>query len=501
MTPRLTKSLTRGTLYILLLAVISMVSYGGVLQYTFWIDDWGYLWEAFHNVHELLKSWIHLGTSLEFFVGARLFGTEPIPWLICGIILRVGAAYAVSLATGALTKSKKAAMISGIFFAVFAVGVQAVGWPNAYVVFMAAIGICVGIYGIITYFEKGTKGDLYVGLLGIFSALALDFARAVPIIFIVLLLLYSDRSKRSYFGKKIMLWIIGGLVVTAIGVVLLEPSAFTYSVLFKSIAKYHFSAIFFYKSLQFTENIFGSIWNLCTGWITTMVQDPGNGVYHRLYSRGTFIVIMLTLCFAFYQYVIKKEKAWGLVLLCVLWLPLFYLPQWLYEPRITVDVTHRYLVIPSIGFIILISYCVSRVRNIRLQIAFIVLFLIINIVNSQKYIANALVYRSADINTIVLKAVEASVADSNKRNIFVFFGQDPVKVNVLDLSGNAHFALDEHQTTFVQRAVVTTDVSSIIKQVQLGDIMLSQVYSWDVNNSGAVVDISKSLRESIQKVL
>lgn len=496
MTPRLKKSLTQGMLYFLVLAIIAMVSYGGVLQYGFWIDDWAYLWMANYTPRWLLNFWMHFGTSLEFVVFKNLFGNQPMIWMFLGIVLHVGAAYAVFLMTRALTRSKTAGIISGFFFSTFAVGVQATGWPNAYVVLMEAILLCLGVFGIIRYFESDKIGDAYLGFFCFVVALGLDFVRAVPIAIVVYLLSYLFEKKKARTGRKIVTWVFGAVVLLTPVIFIWVKPALPDATLYKAILRYHISPIFVYKSLQYLENLFGSLWNLVTGWLLRMPQDPGFGFYHRLFSRLTCSIVVVTLLTAMYQFIVRKSRSWYMIGFCVMWMILFYLPQWLFEPRITFYAAHRYMVIPSIGFIVLISWGISKIPRLTTQIALVVLFMIINIYTSRKFISDALVYRSNDINTTVMTAVEASVTQNNHKKVFIFFGQDPVKLNVLDF-GIPHYALDMHITSQNQWPTVTTNIPMVQQQIRSGALQISDVYSWEVKNNGAVTDFSKIIRENV----
>lgn len=258
-------------------------------------------------------------------------------------------------------------------------------------------------------------------------------------------------------------------------------------------------------------NYFCSLANLMLGWLFRFKEDASSGVYNKVASRIGALVFCLLLGLGYY-YRKTKSKRIGIVVFSLLWMFLFYIPNWLFEPRLTVGGTHRYMALSSFGFILAISYGLVFIRKRILLVGCLLLFIVCNMLTANYWIHVASSYRASGLVNSLWETIDRDVSKSKGQLIFDFEGEDPVKTYALTLSGPSPFALFRRITNVYDIPIVTGDRKLIQRLlceanvtrdepgavvVQKEIVPLNHVYAWRVSRNGILTDISFATRREL----
>ena len=502
-------------LFVLFLFTCALITYRGILHFSFWKDDWILLWNGLYHPELFMGKWLHPATNIEFILLSRWFGKNPLLWHLFGIMLRSAAAGSVALMINKITKSVATGILSGMLFATSAIGLDAVGWPSAHVVLVALSFLCLGFSFFIDCVHKPSGRILILFVLWTSVGILADPWRALPVVFLFWLFIALFGSTRLVSFMRTMQ--IPSLVVLAIVVIL-------FSLWHREVIWGTRLAIFLSHQWQHPLVVFGkmvlvntysnSLFNLVTGWILVLAEDGSTGVYNRVNALTGGIGLVTVTVWSLVG-IKKRNKHARVVLFFVLWMLLFYLPNWLFEPAITVGATHRYLVISSVGFLGLIAYGATHMRPVFLAGLFTVCFIAANYLVVQQRLAFASRYRSAGVVDTVWNTIDHSVASTNGVKIFMYTGQDPLVTYVLNLSGSAPFALRRNIDDPNVFPIITADTEKILyylctqhpivsvfgKDVRLDTgIAISNVFAWNLTNDGVLTDMSLSERTRLRSV-
>lgn len=444
-------------IYVGVIIALSLASYWRVLTFTFWKDDWFLLWGAIHDSSAFRAYWAHPGTVVEFMWLTRLFGARPLLWNIVGLGLHIGVALVLALCVREFTRSKRAAKTSGLLYAVSVAGMDAVGWPSAHVVLWVSLFLLVGLY---YYFRKHTA----LSLLYIFLALFSDPFRAGPIIFIYPGFVLVALATVPFFWPYIM----GSQLMTHISLYVHNPMEVL-------------------RKIYVIGNYFNSLAHVFFGWIVPFREDGSTGVYNPIWARVGFLLLGIGLLYR------KNMK----VFILLLWIGIFYIPNWLFEPRLTMGVTHRYMAISELGFVAILSYVLSLVKNQTVFYMLLVILLVSNIAMTNYYALLAAPYRTATKVNALWDGINRNVPENMSPLLFSYFGEDPVKLYALSLSGAYPFAIARGITHFSNIPIVSEDSGYIQKLVCQDTVPLNHVYAWNVTNKGTMTDVTSAWRRLI----
>lgn len=474
--------------YFGLLILLTALSYWRVLTFTFWKDDWWLLWSSLYRL-SALRDWLHPGTPIEFMTFAPLFGMHPLPWQVLGLVSHVAIAIAVVLFVQALTQSKLAARLSGIFYAASFAGMDAVGWPSAHVTLWAVLFLLIGLYYFTRFVRERLVHFLWISLLYMGIAFIFDPFRVFPVFLIMPLITFiHDKSLVLRFLKAeaVVVVVAGIIVVYVLG----------YHIYGSQLMTHLTSPMALLSHINVIGNYFNSLANLFTGWLIRFPEDGSTGVYNPFWARFGFFIFCVTAGIG-YEYFQRVRKSVGMILLFLVWVFIFYIPDWLFEPRLTMGGTHRYLAISAVGFIALVGYLLSLIRNRTVVMALTMFFILVNIVTANHFFAVAADYRSASRVNAFWGKIDADVPPNLHNLIFVFSGEDPVKTYALSLSGGYPFALRRHIVELAGTPVVTDDHSRIENLLCKENIPLNHLFAWDVKNDGTITNVSLPARREI----
>ena len=475
-------------MFILLIVILSFAGYWRIFEFTFWKDDWWLLWSGLYNVAGL-RDWLHPGTPIEFMILSSIFGTHPFLWQLTGFILHVCVSLALAAFVRTLVENQKVGILAGLFYAASFAGMDAVGWPSAHVVLFVSLMLLVGLRYFTMYVRSRTHLSLTIALLYICIALVFDPFRTLPVFLILPLIIKIIAPKDKTFFTRffqvelLTMMVILWAVVSVLGYHIVGSQLVTH------ITGYIQNPVQLLRHIYIVGNYFNSIANLLFGWVIRFPEDGSTGIYSSFWARIGFFVFCVTTGIA-YAYIKYSRRLIGIILFGLSWMFIFYLPNWMFEPRLTMGGTHRYMVLSAVGFIALVSYLVSQLKDRVILISVSFIFITANVFMANYFWVQAAHYRSAKHITAFWRQIDSDVPEKLTRIIFMFSGEDPTKTYGLSLSGPYPYAFNRHIINRVDLPIVTEDRDYLDKLICEEEIPLNHIFSWSVTNEGQITNRS-----------
>src|SRR3989344_4898538 len=496
-------------LYLLILILLSLLSYHKVLGFAFWKDDWYGIYQKDHLNSFLL----HPGATLEWVFLSKLFGENTFFWQLTGILLRILDSVAIYLMMRKVSKSRIAGFLSGIFFASTFGALDTVGWASAHISSIAIFFMCLSVYFWLKFYEDLKNKNFLLYFIFLILAMLADPIRVVPIIILLAFLRKTifKENKNSKFAK-----IIQGSFYLFLVLVFLF--VFWYLNLtgypgFSLIPKIIDSPSYVLNKSYLIGNYWGSLGNLILGWIISIPENASTGEYNKLYARIAFILVPFLSIFIFLFYRLRSGK-FAIAAFLISWILVFYLPNWIAEPRLTMGGTHRFLNFSTVGFISLVAFGISFIRARFLLISFAIFFVIMNIITSNRILVQESKYRSKEIVEAVWNKIDNDFPKNEKDSIFIYRGEEPLRGNILALSGSIPIGIKRNIKDPYDFPIVTDDLDLIVKLlcfenvtrfqpgkyvIQKERIHINNIHAWEIKNNGSIINISKMERERIRK--
>ncbi len=420
---------------IVVFVIISYLLFWRGLSFTFWKDDWFYIWMTQYDPRMLLDFLLHPGTLIEFFSLTKILGMHPFLWQHVGILLRAAAAYAVSDMAIVLSGSLRTGWIAGLLFAAFPGGVEAVNWPSAHVTYLAIVFWC-----------KGIAADSVPLMLAGFAA---DPVRILPVIWMPFVV-----RKRRWSGPYISLIIAG--VIVGVG---------------KMVQ--FFSTPRTIPSMNIIFHYFNGIWNLVVGWMVTVPHIPtelSHSVLVRPAAIGGAIFVLLAIVFG------RKSK---LISFCIAWVLFTVFIQWMFDIRLIPAVPHRYFVVPSVGLVIAAAIVLNKLKT-TLIMTLLVAYGIVAFVRIEAMMLEFTAFRSEVVVDRVWQQVQKTVAGKSVKE-FIFSGDEPITTNVAGVFGTVRYAL-------LQGISDIGDIPNgiVVAKGKASDCSREGVYAFQIDADGAV---------------
>lgn len=491
---------------VILLSVICIASFWKILTFGFWIDDWGLLWGSLYNPSSLLRFFDHPGSPLMFYTLSHIFGLNSVPWYIFLLCIKVLTAYLVGLFLYKFTNSKIAGVIGAIFFTASYAGYQAIDAPSSSTAALVGVFLVLSLIYFIDAFTKHKKYFL-VSFLFIALSFFLDPGRAIPMVFIVpFLLLFFPRTKEIIVIQKLLAKIF--LIAIVIGAPLFI-FWFTHFKHDSQIGRLFQHPIYFITKIDRIRNLFASIGNLFIGLIYPVKENEIDvSVYSPIFGVSGIILLFIGIG-TFINFLRKKSKTIGIISFFIFWVFIFYLPNFLSEPRAPMAGPNRYLYLSSIGFIYLIAYLLSKLHKRLVVIGLSGLFVLLNIYRANSILSWQSSYRQASVINNMWSTIDRDVPKNEVNDIFIFTGQQPWLQQNLDFSVYYPFLIKrKFHANYSEFPIVTRDEKTILTylcsngKIQIGSkfyqktqIPITHLYAWQVKSPGVLVNISAEERK------
>lgn len=495
------------SLFVISVVVLSIVTFWRVLTFGFLRDDWVFLWATQYQPHIPLAWYLHPGTQYEDFLLFPLFGWNVFYWQAFGIFLRILASFSVALMLWGFFRSKRVAILGGLFFSSSFIGLETVSWRSVHVVAVDIIFISLGYFLYSEYIRQKKILYFLFGFIFFEVAVLADPARVIPLVpitllFFILSLVTTSRQVLKKLIPNIFLILVSFAIL--IGTFMLSAS-YQGSGGIKQI----------YAIVQdplTIRNFFVSLGNLMFGWFIN-IPEYGSLVNANLnIGRAAFILLFSSSIIALYITVVKKSQRSLFLFVSICWIMIFYFPNWVFEKTLVVGGTHRYLGLAGLGFICILAILVSMLRKKYLIFA-AGIFIVLNIMTANRVLKSESSYRDRIISDVLWNRILADVQVGEKNSIFMYLGSDPIRGSLLDWSEATPFAVKRRISNPYDIPIATADDTLILnllcKQntsrptvsqwvVEKTRIPLSHVHAWDVTN-GMITNVSKREQERLNQ--
>lgn len=419
--------------YIFLISILVFISSWQSLNFHFWKDDWIRIWMAYYRP-DLLLNFLglraHPGTTIEEMFFGPILGLNPFYWQIEGLFLKILASLSVGLMILATTHSRKIAYISSLFFATCVAGIESFNVISAHAASLTIIFFGVGFYYWARSFEEKNVYGFICSLPFLIISFLISPARAaaIPILIMIwdLLTIIRGFYLKDHFKIYLIRWLV--LLVSLFLAISLFKGQDEGGLISELI---HIARIIINQPSRL-NNFFASIGNLFIGWIIPLPETAGLS-YPTLLSVVVGFIFFIFLLIVIIRFFKKRTLVLQNRLFFLLFIYLGYLPNWWFYSDITVGTSYRYLTLSLIGLSYLISSLVSSLsRKYFLTACLLVLGL--NIVTNNILISSQLPYRSVTIVNHVWDQIDELVPKGETDNIFLYTGEDPNRLALLDWS-------------------------------------------------------------------
>lgn len=497
-------------LFVLTLSIIvlSFITFGQVLQFGFWRDDWAFLWAAQHHPNLSLPWSFHLGTKYEDILLIKFFGWNSTLWQKFGIFLRITASLTLALMLRGFTCSKRIAVLAGLFFAVSFVGLETVSWQSVHVVAIDIILICTGFYFLSQYRILNNRKYFIEALLFLLTAVLADSLRSIPIIILLFTYLFitwyiKPNSSLKQLPRIVIDTGLSGIILLTLAYLcsLNTEKARTLKLVMQDIL-----------NPEKYMNIFASIGNMLLGWIKNIFEQGSLSNYDSGNAFFGLIFLLVASFISIFYLLKKKSRNAGYILFFILWLILFYIPNWLFDKNLVLAGTHRYIGISGVAVIAILAILIGSIRSFKIVVSLSFIFIMLNIMTSHRILKNESIYRNKTVVEKIWNKVDADVPKNEKNSIFIYLGGDITKGYVMDWSGSVPFGVKRELIDQEDFPIANVDYNLIVNllcstnvrrpavsqwMIQKTKIPLSHVHAWEVNN-GEIVNESQRERKIIQ---
>jgi len=337
---------------VIALGICAVILYYPILSWSFWKDDWWFLYGSYSLDKKFLTNILQPGTVLQFLIEWPIFLTSPLPYMSIGIGLKTLYAYVLGIFVSKLISKNVQIMVS-LLALLLPIGLDAVGWPSAHVTLVSGILLMVGTTVICSSIKHKLLGFFCFGI-----ACFLDPGRSILVILFNLVFLY----KKNKISKTSMITIASsvGMVITLILIYMHQYlSQFQIIKFINSIfaGSSHFNLM---HIVSFARNYFSSLSNLFLGFLISKPHYLSSAIVsNKDFTEGITVCFLIAiLCVIAYR---KKQDTVPIYALC--WISISYITPWLFEPRISQSIYHRYMVIPGIGLYILLAWILNSIRS------------------------------------------------------------------------------------------------------------------------------------------
>ena len=480
----------------LALILLSFATFHESLNFGFWKDDWRYVWCAWSRSDACGGAWLHPATPVEFIVLERLFGNKVIAWQIIGLLFRAILALSVVRLTIAATGRIHGGILAGLIAVTSVVGLESVHWSSAHVTAIVAIFVTLSLSYWIGYVRFGKNSSLIcaliLGMLGIFA----DPWRAIGLLPMALFVtfIFGSRTRRLRL-RRVLLYCYSMFLIAFVLYAFVQRDFFAQT----QIGQFFRGKPSLMTVLSKTKIIghyFNSLFNLAIGWIIPASHETtefSHGVFQKFRA---WIGILVFGLLAIVNVMKRRGHALALV-----WIVLFYLPVWLFDPRVITTEVHRYLVIPSVGLFVLLGYGLSKIRPVWIAITVSVVCLVINGVASQRALASVAFFRSRALTDRVWNTIDQNTPSGTYPNVLVLGGEEPIKTNVFLYGNTFAFALNKNIRDSQNFPIVSDDIGLGLEALggNRDTIERNRLSQWYVYNDGTLVNQTDILWFRLQR--
>jgi hypothetical protein len=501
-----------------LLVFINYVSYMHAFNFFFMHDDLAMLWSSTYNPADFFLSTVGpngiLLTGVFHYLIFKLYAVFPSSffWQCVGFSIRLINVVSVYFLLTELMP-KRYAYMGALLLAAFAGGIESYTWHPA-----TALAVMFSIVTFYFYF-KFIRTQRYIFLFN--SSICMLFAflsyigRAMGIvifmfIFNILYMLFQ-RSNLTRSMQKKLLWINFILILVVLFIMHISPSQRS-SVTIQIIV----------EGIKSPSIYFESMGNLLQIPYLKTVELGGLAQQSNVSLFIGIMVLILGIIISIYSYV--KKSQWGFnVMIGVLWIYIMYIFNWFFGGGNTstlVGSIHRYVSMSAIGVIIVTALLLQKVPK-RFQVLVLIILLFLNIRFTQDILINEGSIRDKSIVEPIYKTIVEKTKDDNNVQFLVVDTPNKLKSFVVQGWMPYAFAYYKGLPKLSEFPIVFPDVNAanewlcsgkdkrIAKEKLIGIVNYRQdqiispshIYSWHVEENGAISDHTDELRNTYDQCL
>lgn len=492
-------------LYIFLITFLVFISSWQSLNFHFWKDDWHRLWIAYYRPDLLLNLFglaDQPGMTLEEMYLGPIFGFNPLYWQITGLILKILASLSVSLMILGITRSRRIAAIAGLFFSSCVIGIESFTWASTQVTALNIIFFGVGFYFWVKSFEENYLLGFICSLLFLLISILISPGRTagLPILILIWDILSFIKNPSQKKAKLAILRITTFLSVLLLTFLILQGKNMG-GLAFRSSESLGIITGDFIPRIS---NLLASIGNLIIGWVIP-IQETAGLSSPTILALLSFFIFFILLCLTTIRFLIFRTNILQWRLFFLLFIPIAYLPNWWFYNYVTAGTSYRYLSISSIALAYLVSSYISSL-NRKYFLSACLLVLGLNIIYTNIFLSSQLPYRSVTSVNHVWNQIDSLVPKNETDIIFVYTGQDPYRLMLLDWSATYPFGIKRAVTNPQDFPILLYD-SETIKKMLCGEEVnlnngiipythykktpLSHLYAWRLDQGNIINESAK----------
>lgn len=485
---------------VFLVVILSALSFNRVFQFHLFIDDW-YQIIGILYYPEILKFYllIHPANFFEFKLFSPFFKFNPYPWQFLGYLLKVVDSLSMWALIVALTNSKRAAFYACLISAVFVVGIESVIWPSGHSSAIIIPLINLGFYFWIKSEENLINKQYFISLVFFASSLLAEPGRAFIVALLVPIWEFLSVYQRFSIKKAVRSLLRIILLFSILGLTALLVQKY-----FNTVSQAP-SLLQVLSSISF-NNIVLSLENPLFGW-TLLPQQ---------YAFWPTVIFLLTIVLLLILFVLKKQEVYKITFFLCLWIPLFYLSNFLTQSfaRSGVAMESRYYAISAVGVVGFLAYGFSFIKSKYIN-WIIFLFLVFNIFVTNTVLLNISTFRSIQAFNKIWDKIDQDVPKGEIGSIFMYSGVDfTQRTRLLDWMDTIPFAVNRKIIRKEDFPIMTADKDliarlicekNVLRHSPFGDLIqkesipLSHIHAWELSKNGELVNRSEEEKEGIKQ--
>lgn len=500
----------------LLATIFSFLSMYKALSFGYWRDDWPYIWGLYVAENGNFFDGTYTArfypiSLLRLKIISLFLDTKPFGWHLVNIIFRVFASVSSGFVAYSITKSKKIFLLSTTFLAVGIAGVEPASFigANNVTFFMIPLGVCVYFWVKSTSEQKINWTELAISLIFV-TVLTKGEQWSYYVMPLVLLMwdilnLFHHRNRRSLvlLLKKFAILIIVLGITFYIPPLSLEGS----------------STLSRLKGVKVTglRNLFSSLGRLILGsWFYTSESGGlSNATVLMIFSGAAYFA---TAALAALRFLHKPTKYLMAITYLNAWIIIFYLPNWIFAPTLTVGASHRYLAIPAIGLYIVFAILLARLPK-KIMVLFVMFFIFSNIYSANKVLTKLGNFRSAEkIDNVIADMTKPIPMEQDEFLIF-YKGDGEFRGYILDWSLGIPIAIARDIKDTKKFPIWVGNISKVESLLCGEDLVvnliggkgqhikkssdyydLNNIYSYYIKDSGEVINNSDEFRSELSTI-
>lgn len=496
-------------IFIFLICALVYLTFYPLLSFSLLKDEWPGYWGTKNALLDFTfcqqtHCLNHPFSFIEFFITSKIFSPYHAIWFHIGFLLRILLSFTTGLLTTKITKNQQAGLIAVLLSSLTLLGSETLEFAGSHSI--AVIGICSNLsaYHFLRYQETYQKKSALRSIIFFVLSLIADPWRAFPILGIYIYLFNTNTPNSSrHISKKFLH--SGITVLLGIFVMLLY-------VYWDFISQSHLFHTFFSDPGKIINplkyfNLIGTLGVITAGWLIPTV-DGGGPLINRyiLYVFG-FVTLIVGI-YAIFRSSKNKSLTEKIVGFFILWLVIFYIPNWLYNPRLLAGSERGYITTSTIGSIGLLSYVLVHFTKPVLSIVFIIVFIFYNAFLTQTLIRAKLPYRDRALMIESWNIIDRSIPDTKQQIILNLTGDDPYKTNIFSFNAPYPFIIKRNITNPKSAPIVTESVHHVrdllclgsyteLKNVTRNDYQITEVFAFHIDSNKRVSVQTEEFRRKV----